>query len=93
MERHLGEFFHRLGDRLALADRFGDLANRCSKTALPDVSRVMLSASRIGTPLETSVPRVRVVRARMFFSTSGSEDRHLQDEHVPAHAAGLELAQ
>ncbi len=36
--------------------------------ALPAVSRVMLSASRIGTPLATSVPSVRVVRARMFFS-------------------------
>ncbi len=42
----------------------------CSNTALPDVSRVMFRASRIGTPLETSVPRVRVVRARMFFSTN-----------------------
>ena len=36
--------------------------------ALPLVSRVMLRASRIGTPLATSVPSVRVVRARMFFS-------------------------
>ena len=36
--------------------------------ALPAVSRVMFSASRIGTPLATSVPSVRVVRARMFFS-------------------------
>ena len=36
--------------------------------ALPVVSRVMFSASRIGTPLATSVPSVRVVRARMFFS-------------------------
>ena len=47
------------------------LPKRYSNVALPDVSRVMFSASRIGTPLETSVPRVRVVRARMFFSTSG----------------------
>ena len=38
--------------------------------ALPDVSFVMCSASRIGTPLVTRVPRVRVVRATMFFSTS-----------------------
>ncbi len=36
--------------------------------ALPAVSRVMFSASRIGTPVATSVPSVRVVRARMFFS-------------------------
>ncbi len=36
--------------------------------ALPDVSRVMFRASRIGTPLDTSVPKVRVVRATMFFS-------------------------
>src|SRR4030065_192560 len=41
-----------------------------SKTALPDVSRVMCRPSRIGTPLATRVPRVRVVRATMFFSTS-----------------------
>ena len=41
-----------------------------SNMALPEVSRVMFSASKIGTPLETSVPRVRVVRAIMFFSTS-----------------------
>ena len=46
------------------------LPNSFSNMALPAVSRVMFSASRIGTPLETSVPRVRVVRARMFFSTS-----------------------
>ena len=39
-----------------------------SNVALPLVSRVMFSASRIGTPLATSVPSVRVVRARMFFS-------------------------
>ena len=30
----------------------------------------MCRASRIGTPLATSVPRVRMVRATMFFSTS-----------------------
>src|SRR5215207_5227835 len=40
------------------------LPNMYSNTALPEVSRVMLRASRIGTPLETSVPSVRVVRAR-----------------------------
>src|SRR4029079_17611270 len=39
-----------------------------SNVALPLVSRVMFSASRIGTPLATSVPSVRVVRARIFFS-------------------------
>ena len=39
-----------------------------SNMALPDVSRVMFSASRIGTPLATSVPSVRVVRATIFFS-------------------------
>ena len=39
-----------------------------SKIAFPLVSRVMFSDSRIGTPLATSVPSVRVVRARMFFS-------------------------
>ena len=39
-----------------------------SNVALPLVSRVMFSASKIGTPLATSVPSVRVVRARMFFS-------------------------
>ena len=38
--------------------------------ALPAVSLVMFRASRIGTPLATSVPRVRVVRATMFFSTN-----------------------
>ena len=42
-----------------------------SNIALPAVSLVMLRASRMGTPEETSVPRVRVVRATMFFSTSG----------------------
>ena len=31
----------------------------------------MCRASRIGTPLATRVPRVRMVRATMFFSTSG----------------------
>ena len=36
--------------------------------ALPDVSRVMFNASKIGTPEVTSVPKVRVVRAKMFFS-------------------------
>ena len=30
----------------------------------------MCRASRIGTPLATSVPSVRMVRATMFFSTS-----------------------
>ncbi len=30
----------------------------------------MFKPSRIGTPLATSVPRVRVVRAMTFFSTS-----------------------
>ena len=30
----------------------------------------MCRASRIGTPLATSVPRVRMVRATMFFSTN-----------------------
>ena len=30
----------------------------------------MCKASKIGTPLATSVPKVRVVRATMFFSTS-----------------------
>ena len=39
-----------------------------SNIALPDVSRVMFRASRMGTPLATSVPSVRVVRATMFFS-------------------------
>ena len=31
----------------------------------------MCRASRMGTPLATRVPRVRVVRATMFFSTKG----------------------
>ena len=41
-----------------------------SNMALPEVSRVMFSASRIGTPLATSVPSVRVLRAMVFFSTN-----------------------
>ena len=44
--------------------------NNFSNAALPDVSCVMCRASRIGTPLATSVPSVRMVRAMMFFSTS-----------------------
>ena len=42
----------------------------CSKTALPEVSRVMCRASRMGTPLATRVPRVRTLRAMTFFSTN-----------------------
>ena len=41
-----------------------------SKTALPAVSRTMLSDSRIGTPDCTRVPSVRMVRATVDFSTS-----------------------
>ena len=44
----------------------------------------MFSASRIGTPVATSVPSVRVVRAMMFFSIELAEDRHLEDEHGPS---------
>ena len=83
----------RLGDRFALADRLVDLAvEHCSNTALPEVSRVMFSASRIGTPLETSVPRVRVVRATMFFSTNWPKIGIFSMNMSQPIAAGLELA-
>ena len=39
-------------------------------TQFPEVSLVIWRASRIGTPLATSVPSVRIVRATMFFSTN-----------------------
>ena len=44
----------------------------------------MFRASRIGTPLETSVPSVRVVRASDVLFDQLAEDRHLEHEHVPA---------
>ena len=58
-----------------------------SKTALPLVSRTMFRASRIGTPLATSVPSVRVVRATMVFSMIWPKIGHLEHDQVPAHAA------
>src|SRR5438874_2380848 len=43
----------------------------CSTTLLPAVRAVMVSASRMGTPEETSVPRVRVKRATADFRMRG----------------------
>ena len=54
-------------------------------TALPDVRAVMSKPSRMGTPLEISVPSVRVNRATAIFRstmpTTGSFNRSLIDGH------------
>ncbi len=62
-----------------------------SNIALPAVSRVMLSASRIGTPEVIKVPKVRVVRARMFFSTKAPKIGILSMNRSQPMRPGLNL--
>jgi hypothetical protein len=54
----------------------------CSITLLPAVRAVMRSASRIGTPEETSVPSVRVKRATAAFRMSGPKTGNAEEEPV-----------
>ena len=59
-----------------------------STTALPEVRAVMSKPSRIGTPLEISVPSVRVKRAtailRISIPISGSFNRMVSIAYVLA---------
>ena len=61
---------HRFRDDFAFANGFDHLVEDFLEHGVIGRSRVIFKPSRIGTPLVTSVPRVRVVRARMFFSMS-----------------------
>ena len=71
VQRQLGVLLQRLGDRVALANPLANLrVHPLEHGVAGAVSRVMLSASRIGTPLAINVPSVRAVRATMFFSIS-----------------------
>ena len=46
----------------------------------------------MGTPLATSVPRVRMVAGDDVLLDQLAEDRHLDQEQVPSHPPALELA-
>ena len=56
-------------------------------TVLPAVSRVMLSACRIGTPLVTSVPSVREKREIELLRVQVAEERRAQLDPIDDGAA------
>ena len=71
----------RLGHRLAFGDRRARHQDRLARRrCCRRCARTISSASRIGTPDESSVPSVRVKRATATLRSSDAEDRQLQED-------------
>ena len=87
--------FQRLHDRFAFLDPVVHLRNGVAITVLPAVSRVIFKACKMGTPLVTSVPRVRAKREiavlRVRSPKSGTRNLNLIDASAPAGVRATNL--
>jgi hypothetical protein len=70
-------------DVVALLDALmHDCRSRSAMCTLPLVSRVIISACRIGTPLASSVPNVRVKRPMIALQQKIADHRHVNQAPI-----------